>query len=34
LVERCGNLKVGDAVDANSGMGPVVTKHHREKTVG
>ncbi len=34
LVERCSNLKVGDAVDAASGMGPVVTKDHREKIVG
>ncbi len=34
LVERCNNLKVGDAVDAASGMGPVVTKDHRDKIVG
>ena len=34
LLERCRNLTVGDAVDANSGMGPVVTKEHREKIVG
>ncbi len=34
LVERCNQLKVGDAVDASSGMGPVVTKEHREKIVG
>jgi malonate-semialdehyde dehydrogenase (acetylating)/methylmalonate-semialdehyde dehydrogenase len=34
LVERCRQLKVGDAVDETSGMGPVVTKEHREKIVG
>jgi malonate-semialdehyde dehydrogenase (acetylating)/methylmalonate-semialdehyde dehydrogenase len=34
LLERCKNLKVGDPVDATSGMGPVVTKEHREKIVG
>ena len=34
LLERCKNLKVGDPVDASSGMGPVVTKEHREKIVG
>jgi malonate-semialdehyde dehydrogenase (acetylating)/methylmalonate-semialdehyde dehydrogenase len=34
LVERCRQLKVGDAVDTASGMGPVVTKEHREKIVG
>ena len=34
LVERCRQLKVGDAVDESSGMGPVVTKEHREKIVG
>jgi malonate-semialdehyde dehydrogenase (acetylating)/methylmalonate-semialdehyde dehydrogenase len=34
LVERCRQLKVGDAVDEASGMGPVVTKEHREKIVG
>jgi malonate-semialdehyde dehydrogenase (acetylating)/methylmalonate-semialdehyde dehydrogenase len=33
LVERCRQLKVGDAVDESSGMGPVVTKEHREKIV-
>jgi malonate-semialdehyde dehydrogenase (acetylating)/methylmalonate-semialdehyde dehydrogenase len=34
LVERCRQLKVGDAVDENSGMGPVVTTEHRDKIVG
>jgi malonate-semialdehyde dehydrogenase (acetylating)/methylmalonate-semialdehyde dehydrogenase len=34
LLERCRNLKVGDAVDESSGMGPVVSKEHREKIVG
>jgi malonate-semialdehyde dehydrogenase (acetylating)/methylmalonate-semialdehyde dehydrogenase len=34
LVDRCRQLKVGDPVDASSGMGPVVTKEHREKIVG
>jgi malonate-semialdehyde dehydrogenase (acetylating)/methylmalonate-semialdehyde dehydrogenase len=34
LVDRCRALKVGDPVDASSGMGPVVTKDHREKIVG
>jgi malonate-semialdehyde dehydrogenase (acetylating)/methylmalonate-semialdehyde dehydrogenase len=34
LVERCRQLKVGNAVDESSGMGPVVTKEHREKIVG
>jgi malonate-semialdehyde dehydrogenase (acetylating)/methylmalonate-semialdehyde dehydrogenase len=34
LLERCKKLKVGDPVDASSGMGPVVTKEHREKIVG
>ena len=34
LVERCRQLKVGDAVDETSGMGPVVSKEHREKIVG
>jgi malonate-semialdehyde dehydrogenase (acetylating)/methylmalonate-semialdehyde dehydrogenase len=34
LVERCNNLKVGDPIDASIGMGPVVTKDHRDKIVG
>jgi malonate-semialdehyde dehydrogenase (acetylating) / methylmalonate-semialdehyde dehydrogenase len=34
LVERCRQLKVGDAVDESSAMGPIVTKEHREKIVG
>jgi malonate-semialdehyde dehydrogenase (acetylating) / methylmalonate-semialdehyde dehydrogenase len=34
LVERCRQLKVGDAVDEASGMGPVVSQEHREKIVG
>jgi len=34
LLERCRNLKVGDPIDASSGMGPVVTKEHREKIAG
>ncbi len=34
LLERCRQLKVGDAVDEASGMGPVVSKEHREKIVG
>jgi malonate-semialdehyde dehydrogenase (acetylating)/methylmalonate-semialdehyde dehydrogenase len=34
LIERCRQLKVGDAVDEASGMGPVVSKEHREKIVG
>lgn len=34
LLTRCKNLKVGDAVDESSGMGPVVTKEHRDKIVG
>jgi malonate-semialdehyde dehydrogenase (acetylating)/methylmalonate-semialdehyde dehydrogenase len=34
LVERCRQLNVGDALNAASGMGPIVTKEHREKIVG
>ncbi len=34
LVDRCRKLNVGDALNSASGMGPVVTKEHREKIVG
>jgi malonate-semialdehyde dehydrogenase (acetylating)/methylmalonate-semialdehyde dehydrogenase len=34
LVERCKQLRVGDPIDLSSGMGPVVSKEHREKIVG
>jgi malonate-semialdehyde dehydrogenase (acetylating)/methylmalonate-semialdehyde dehydrogenase len=34
LIERCRQLKVGDPIDESSGMGPVVSKEHRQKIVG
>ncbi len=34
LVEKCRNMKLGDAVSDKSDMGPLVTKEHRERVVG
>jgi malonate-semialdehyde dehydrogenase (acetylating)/methylmalonate-semialdehyde dehydrogenase len=34
LVARCKNLKVGDPVQTGTGMGPLVTKEHRNRVAG
>ncbi len=34
LLTRCKNLKVGDPADAATGMGPLVTKEHRDRVAG
>jgi malonate-semialdehyde dehydrogenase (acetylating)/methylmalonate-semialdehyde dehydrogenase len=31
LLARCGKLRVGDPADASTGMGPLVTKEHRDR---
>ncbi len=33
LTEKCRKLKLGDATNAETGMGPLVTKQHRERVV-
>ncbi|HEY3936699.1 MAG TPA: CoA-acylating methylmalonate-semialdehyde dehydrogenase [Bryobacteraceae bacterium] len=33
LIEKCRNLKVGDTANADTAMGPLVTKQHRDKVV-
>jgi malonate-semialdehyde dehydrogenase (acetylating)/methylmalonate-semialdehyde dehydrogenase len=34
LLDRCNSLKVGDPAESGTGMGPLVTKEHRDRVAG